>query len=66
MPVMNIIILLILFEDHVGVPVVELAEEFFGLSNRFELLDPINFESVYASLCKESISFFLKLLYMYV
>jgi hypothetical protein len=43
MPIMNIIVLLILFDDHIGITIIEFSMELRVLSDWFKLFDPINF-----------------------
>ena len=61
MPVVNIVVLLVLLEDHVGVAVVELAEELRVLTDWLEFLNAVDLYGLFARGGKEGLGLCLKL-----
>lgn len=61
MPVVDVVVLLVLLEHHVGVAVVELTVELGVLPHWLELLDAIHLQLVLARLGEEGISLGLEL-----
>ena len=60
-PVVDVVVFLVLSEDHVGVAVVELAVELRVLSNRLKFLNAVHFQGFFTGFGKELICFRLKL-----
>lgn len=55
-PIMDIVVFFILFNDHIGVAIVKLPKELRVLSDRLELLDSVDLNVVLASLCEKGLS----------
>ena len=59
-PVVDVVVFLVLSEDHVGVAVVELAVELRVLSNGLKFLNAVHFQRFFTGFGKELICFRLK------
>ena len=55
---MNVVVCALLFEDDIGVAVVEFSVPLCVLLDWLETLDSVDLEGVLASLCEESLGFF--------
>jgi hypothetical protein len=62
MPIMNVIVLIILLEDNVGVPIVELSMELSLLLDRLKLLNAVHLQGLLPSYGEKGLSLSLKLL----
>ena len=62
MPIMNVIVLIILLEDNVGVPIVELSMELSLLLDWLKLLNAVHLQGLLPSYGKKGLSLSLKLL----
>jgi hypothetical protein len=60
-PVVDVVVFLVLGEDHVGVAVVELPVELGVLANGLEFLDAVHLQGFFTGFGKELICFRLKL-----
>jgi hypothetical protein len=60
-PVVDVVVFLVLGEDHVGVAVVELPVELWVLANGLEFLNAVHFQGFFTGFGKELICFRLKL-----
>ena len=62
MPIMNVIVLIILLEDNVGIPIVELSMELSLLLDRLKLLNAVHLQGLLPSYGEKGLSLSLKLL----
>ncbi len=65
MPIMDVIVLLIPLNNHIGVSVIELAQKLVVLSDWLELLYSVHLNWVLPALGEEGFSLFLQLLHMH-
>jgi hypothetical protein len=62
MPIMNVIVLIILLQDNVGIPIVELSMKLSLLLDRLKLLNAVHLQGLFPSYGEKGLSLSLKLL----